>query len=298
MMAERYSGPHSPMAQEPGKMPPGQIPPVSPRPGGRASRAGRAGWLALAAVPFLLTAFFQAPVILASHLAAAACLIAASGLTREGIRAAESYEARAVARRPAFPRKILGAVLAGFGLALGAYDPAASLFNPMLFAGLGILLHLAAFGADPLRDKGTEGIDSFQRDRVARIVTGAEGYLHSMSEAIDRTGDAGLVRRVTAFQATARDMAARIEADPRDLAAARKYLGVYLMGARDATARFADLWQQSHDPAARIVWEQLLTDLETGFARQSQALLSNSRTDMDIEIDVLRDRLRRDGVGT
>lgn len=294
-MAERYSGPYSPDPKA-ADASHGMVPPVSPPPAARPSRVGRAGWLVLAALPFLLTAFFQEPVALAGHLAAAALLVAAAGLTREGVRAAEAYEARATARRPALPRKLLGAVLTGLGLALGAYDPAASLANPLIFAVLGLLLHLGAYGVDPLRDKGTEGMDSFQRDRAARIVTEAEGYLRGMSEAIARTNDARLLHRVATFQASARDMAARIEADPRDLTAARKYLGVYLMGARDATARLADLWAQSHDPAARQAWELLLTDLEAGFARQSQALLSNSRTDMDLEIDVLRDRLRRDGV--
>lgn len=295
-MAERFSGPHSPDPRGAAEPPRGQVPPVSPPQRATPSRAGRAGWLALAALPFLLTAFFQTPAMLASHLAAAACLILAARLTREGIRATEAFDARAVARRPALPRKLLGAILTALGLAVGAFDPAATLANPLLFAALGLILHLGAFGPDPLRDKGAEGIDRFQRDRAARIVTEAEGYLRAMSEAIARTNDPRLARRVEAFQASARDMAARIEADPRDLTAARKYLGVYLMGARDATARFADLWAQGRDPSALTAWERLLTDLEAGFARQSQALLSGSRADLDLEIDVLRDRLRRDGV--
>ncbi len=292
MMAERFSGPYSPDPQSAR----GTVPPVSPPPRTRPSRAGRAGWLGLAAAPFLLSAFFQTPALLATHLAAAGCLILAARVTREGIRAAEAYEARAVARRPALPRKILGAGLTGLGLALGAFDPSALPANPFLFAAMGFFLHLAAFGPDPLRDKGAEGIDTFQRDRAARIVTEAEGYLRGMSDAIARANDPRLTRRVEAFQTSARDMAARIEADPRDLTAARKYLGVYLMGARDATARFADLWSHNRDASARAAWEQLLADLEAGFARQSQALLSDSRADMDLEIDVLRDRLRRDGV--
>lgn len=293
-MAERYSGPYSPDPQA--DAPRGPMSPVSPQSRARSSRAGRAGWLGLAAAPFLLTAFFQAPVVLASHLAAAALLIFASRLTREGVRAAEAYDARSIARRPALPRKILGAVLTALGLALGAFDPAATLVNPVLFAAIGFFLHLGAFGPDPLRDKGTQGIDSFQRDRAARIVTEAENHLRAMSDAIARAHDPRLTRRVEAFQASARDMAARIEADPRDLTAARKYLGVYLMGARDATARFADVWSHGQDPSARAAWEQLLSDLEAGFARQARALLSDSRADLDLEIDVLRDRLRRDGV--
>ena len=92
--------------------------------------------------------------------------------------------------------------------------------------------------------------------------------------------------------AHARALFRQVESDPGDLTAARKYLSVYLMGARDATVKFADHWAQSRDATARADWEALLTDLETTFADRSKALLVNDRTDLDIEISVLRDRLK------
>ena len=56
--------------------------------------------------------------------------------------------------------------------------------------------------------------------------------------------------------------------------------------------KFADHWAATRDPQARADWEALLTDLETTFADRSRALLANDRTDLDIEISVLRDRLK------
>jgi hypothetical protein len=47
-------------------------------------------------------------------------------------------------------------------------------------------------------------------------------------------------------------------------------------------------------PSARADYEALLTDLETTFAEKSTAFLSNNRTDLDVEISVLRDRLKFD----
>ena len=87
-----------------------------------------------------------------------------------------------------------------------------------------------------------EGVDEFQTDRVARAVEGAEKHLAAMSDAILRAKDRDLERRVESFQSTARAMFRTIEDDPRDLTAARKYLSVYLMGARDATVKFADIY--------------------------------------------------------
>src|SRR5690606_39264792 len=96
--------------------------------------------------------------------------------------------------------------------------------------------------------------------------------------------------------ATARALFERVEQNPGALASARRYLGVYLIGARDATVKFVDLYAQSPDPAAQRDYEALLADLETSFQALSQRLHDGVRTDMDIEIEVLRERLAREGV--
>ena len=102
--------------------------------------------------------------------------------------------------------------------------------------------------------------------------------------------------RVERFQASARTLIRTVEEDPRDLTGARKFLTVYLMGARDATIKFADLWRREKDDTARSDYETLLSDLETNFAQRTRALLSDNRSDLDVEISVLRDRLKREGV--
>lgn len=294
-MAQRYGGKYSP-GGEGGPAAPGQAP-VNTFAGRRRTAAGgRVNALFLVPFAFVATAFRQPPVGLALDLGAFALLILAAWLTREGILAQEAYAARSVARRPAIPRKIFGSVLTGIGLFIGGYAPGGSLVLPLLLAAIGGILHFAAFGADPLRDKGMEGIDTFQTDRVARAVEEGEKYLAAIRDAILRTGDRQIVARVDAFLATARKMFRQVENDPRDLTAARKYLGVYLMGARDATVKFADLYAQGHDPQARADYSALLDDLEANFAAQTTRLLQDDRTDLDIQIDVLRERLAREGV--
>jgi 5-bromo-4-chloroindolyl phosphate hydrolysis protein len=168
--------------------------------------------------------------------------------------------------------------------------------NSVIFAVLGTLLHSFSFGLDPMRDKGIDGVDSFQTDRVARAVDEAERHLATMREAIARAGDRSLEARVESFQSTARRMFRTVEQDPRDLTAARRYLGVYLLGARDATSKFADLYARTRDTKARADYEALLDDLEKEFAARTDKLLLDDRTSLDIEIEVLRERLEREGV--
>ncbi len=85
-----------------------------------------------------------------------------------------------------------------------------------------------------------------------------------------------------------------VEEDPRDLAAARKYVGVYLMGARDATIKFADLYSKSRNTDAKTKYKSLLTDLEASFNNQRETMMLDNRTDLDVEIEVLRDGLKQE----
>lgn len=292
-MAERFGGKFSPQDPSPGTPTSAPVPPAAEP---RHPLAARPVWLVLAAAPFLVTAFGEPPAGLAVDLAAFAAFGASAFTTREGLRAEAGFNARRVARRPAFPRKALGAVLVGAGLWLGAFAPGAGLLGPAILAAVGIVLHVLAFGLDPLRDKGMEGIDTFQQDRVARVVGEGEKLLAGMNDAILRARDRQLEARVGRFISSARGLFRAVEDDPRDLTAARKYMGVYLMGARDATIRFADLYAQTRDAKARADYEALLTDLETTFAAQTRELIENGRENLDIEIEVLRDRLAREGV--
>lgn len=299
-MAERFGGKFSPQDRQ--QAGPVGTPPGSPSKGRliqgapRHKLESRPFWTVLAAAPFLLGAFGDGPLVLAYSLSAFAAIAAAAWITREGLRAEAAYDARRTARRPALPRKALGAVLFGAGIVLGATQVG---WGGALVLGLiAVVLHLLAYGLDPMHDKGMEGIDPFQQDRVARVVAEGEKYLAAMKDAILRAGDRRLEARVDLFAATARDLFHAVENDPTDLTAARKYMGVYLMGARDATAKFADLWVATRDPKARTDYEALLTDLETNFTARTQSLISGGREDLDVEIEVLRDRLAREGVVT
>ena len=219
-------------------------------------------------------------------------------LLRDGLKAEAAFNARRVARRPAIPRKVFAAVLAGLGVAMAAiaHQNGFTLVAPFLFGIAATALHVTAFGLDPFHDKGMEGIDTFQQDRVAKVVDEAESYLDAMSDAIRRSGDRTMERRVEDFKTTARDLIRTVEEDPRDLTSARKYLGVYLMGARDASVKFADIYTRAQDEQARADYAALLDDLGSNFAQKTQKLLVDDRSDLTVEIEVLRDRLSREGV--
>ena len=250
-------------------------------------------------VPPIILAFMSindGAIGMALGLIGAGALLLGAWLLRGGLTAEAAFNARKVARRPAFPRKIAAAVFAGLGSSIAAYATAPGLIAPLIFGAAAAALHIGAFGIDPMRNKGMEGIDTFQQDRVARAVDEAERHLNAMKDAVKRSGERRIIARVEQFEATARDLFRTVEEDPRDLTGAKKYLGVYLMGARDATVKFADVYARTQDPQARTDYEALLDDLEQNFAARTRKMLLDDRSDLTVEIDVLRDRLQREGV--
>ncbi len=301
-MAKRYGGKFSPQ----GGTSSDEVKPRGQFDGARVEPAGaRANVMFVPAIPLVFLSLNDGAIGMSIGLVAAGLLTAAAFLLREGLRAEAAYNAKKTARRPAFPRKIFASVLTGLGAALASYRTEildvetaaqASLLAPALFGVAATVLHSVSFGLDPMKDKGMEGVDTFQQDRVARVVEDAETHLSAMTDAIKRAGDRRVEARVERFQDTARDLFRTVEEDPRDLAGARKYLTVYLQGARDATVKFADVYARTRDAQALADYSALLDDLEQNFAARTEKMLLDDRSDLTVEIDVLRERLQREGV--
>lgn len=295
-MAQRFGGKHSPDGASGGP----DVRPRDERPayhGARVAPAGaRSNVLFIPGVILAILSINDGAVGMAVGLAGAAALVLGAWLLRDGLLAEAAFLDRKVARRPAIPRKIFAAILCGIGAGLAAWRSEPGLIAPLIFGGAAGALHLGAFGIDPLKDKGMEGIDTFTQDRVARVVNEAESYLSAMTDAVKRAGDRQVEARVERFVTKVREMIRTVEEDPRDLTGAKKFLSVYLMGARDATVKFADVFARSNDRAARSDYMMLLTDLEESFDKKTDKLLADNNEDLNVEIEVLRDRLQREGV--
>lgn len=295
-MAKRYGGKYSPDGQDTDQNNTARTPRVKLEVD---AAGGRVNVMFSPPIVLLATTFSDGARSLTAGLIGAAVLGLGAWLLRDGVRAEAAYQARKIARRPAIPRKIFAAVLCGLGTAAAVVahlNDTAGLISAVLFGLCASALHIAAFGIDPLSSKGMEGVDTFQQDRVARVIDEAEKHLHAMSDAIKRAGDRQAETRLATFQDTARDLIRTVEEDPRDLTAARKYLSVYLRGARDATTKFADIYSRTQDAEARADYFALLDDLDKNFAARNQKSLLDDRSDLTVEIDVLRERLSREGV--
>ena len=60
--------------------------------------------------------------------------------------------------------------------------------------------------------------------------------------------------------------------------------------------QFADLYARTRDDKARTDYIELLDDLEENFMLRTETLIDSDRQKLDIEMDVLRERLEREGL--
>lgn len=228
---------------------------------------------------------------------ALAGFLSATVMVREGLRAEDVYNSRKIARPPAFPRKLIGALLFGAASFVGsAFAWKLGMGQSVAMGVVATVMSGLAFGLDPMKKKGLEGFDEFENDRVARAIDKGEGYLAEMTAIANRVNDREIKSRVNQFAQSARDMFRSIEDDPRELANAKKYLSVYLMGARDATAKFANVYEKDNDVKAAEDYQALLNDLEANFRAKRKEILQDNQQALNIEIEVLRDRLKYEGI--
>ena len=298
MGAQRFGGEHSPDGK------PGE-PRIEARKPAKIKRRKKPGGfavtlLALAAFPLLLEGFSQitnaSPIQAAISFGSFALFVLAAWTLREGIKAEAAYNERKIARPPMFPRKLIAAALSGTAVFLTAwFGWGQGMFTGIGFGALAVAAHLVAFGFDPMKRKGLPGFNEYETDRVARAVDKAEAIMAEIEEAAQGINIRAVNRKIDSLLGSVREMLRTVEQDPRDLTRARKYMSVYLSSARDATIKFAELNQRSKSTTKQAEFVSLINDLETSFNGERQLMLQDNQSDLDIEIEVLQDRLQNEG---
>jgi len=261
----------------------------------------RSGFVLVAAIPLLFSAIAALTSGNAVGMGVSLALFAAYAfavfLIRQGLEAEDAYLNRTYASPPGLPRKLLGSIGIGVATALtGLFGWDIGIVQSL---GMGILAAGASvltFGMDPMRAKGEISLSGVTPQMVEEAIAEAEERLEGIDRAAADIADAPLRDRLAKITARGRDILTRIEQDPSDLRRARKFLKVYLDGALEATRKYARSQHDLGDSDMYLKFRSLLDDMQATFDQQHEKLLTNDRIDLDVEIDVLAERLNRETV--
>ena len=251
--------------------------------------------LFLALFPVVLWLFQGSAALAATALVLMFLLATALRLILVGQLAAQRYDAAQIARRPRFPRKIVGSVLIGVVVLILAGHHFASLALPILMGALATGLSLAAFGPDPLRDKGFDNPEMVARIEADRIVSGIEDALAHATHRVAGLGDTDLTRRTQAAQDMVLRLIRSLGNEPADIMRLQKPATKFARLLQAEVDRLETCWEGEQYLFARrryvakleVMSESFETHLRKGGARSGQDAY-------DLEADILLDRMRHE----
>lgn len=168
-------------------------------------------------------------------------------LLGEGLRAEDDWRARPAARRPRLPLKIVAAGVMGTALCL-AFAAADNGTGTSIATGVvGAVLHLLAFGIDPLRDKHDTLVTAQDADRVEDLAMRGTASLAALRNTLQDSGAPGAIAEGARLDAATGALLSALAVAPAGLPRCRRALTVWLPALVEAAARFAPLHRADPD---------------------------------------------------
>lgn len=199
---------------------------------------------------------------------------------------------------PAVPLKLLAAGLTTVGVTLGAFAGGHGMAGAIVLAGLGGIGHMAFFGRDMrpprIRVAVVEGVDGAA---VTLQLKKAYGRLRGIESAARTIAVPEFQERLGRITNLGHQVLREIERDPADAPRARRFLNLYLDSAERVTVEYARTHGQLRSRPLEDNFRELLVEMENTFAEQHQKLLDHDVMSLDVDIDVLNTRLKREGLG-
>jgi hypothetical protein len=271
--------------------------------GGQRRRKGRsAGWiLMLLALPLALNAVLAlwggSPLAVLGSAAAFALFIIAGMLARRAAGEAARDRGRRFARRRWPWRRLAGAATA-LATSVAAY--AAAGIDPLTAVLYGVGAGAGFFMAYGWQEEEAGAAPPFAGAAGEEVRTAlADGYrrLERIETARAQLALPEFQSRLGNISVGVEKILKSIEADPENLRRARKFLNVYLDGAQKVAEQYA----RAQDGQSSVEREQnfrtLLVDMENTCQEQYDKLQKREMLDLDVQIEVLSARLRREGTG-
>lgn len=218
-------------------------------------------------------------------------------VARRGLERELHYLERPFALSPPPPLKALAAGLIGLATGLAAWLAAG--YDPFIAAAFavgaatGMVLY---YGPDPKKRTLAVGDHGVDHEELSTAL--ADGYrkLDGISAARGRLPSREFQDRLGVILDRSEAILKEIEADPADLRRARKFLNVYLDGVLGVTNKYIEAHPKSQSFELEQNYRAMLVDMEAVCKEQHEKLVRNEAFDLDVQIEVLSTRLKREGV--
>ena len=198
---------------------------------------------------------------------------------------------------PKLPLKGISAALTALGAALAATAGGHGIVSAGVFGAISAAGYVCFYGRD-LKPHRVEvaNVDGVDGAAVTAALKQAYGRLRGIEAAARDIAVPEFGERLARIIDIGRGILTEIERDPRDASRARKFLNIYLDSAERVTTEYARTHRKLRSQPLEQNFRQLLVDMEHTFDQQRTKLMENELTSLDVEIEVLNARLKREGV--
>ncbi|MEL6317831.1 MAG: 5-bromo-4-chloroindolyl phosphate hydrolysis family protein [Pseudomonadota bacterium] len=160
-----------------------------------------------------------------------------------------------------------------------------------LLGVLAFFIALAALRSSPAaRRREIARVEGIDVEAVRQTLDEAEAELSEIDRLAFGLQDRGLRAPLAAMTAASRAVLEHIAADPDDLRRARKYVKVIIPTGRASVEKFAKMGVVDADLSMRF--RDLVDDMREAADRQLETLKLDDKTSLEVEMEVLADRLR------
>jgi 5-bromo-4-chloroindolyl phosphate hydrolysis protein len=270
--------------------------------GRRIAVAGAASFLLfILPVPILVKgalAIFRGDIIMLGVCAALFALaIFGAVVARRGIMLEAQFLSRKIARAPLLPYKTAGGILIGAATFFAALILTHNGFLYSGAFGIGAVAGtLLLYGLDPMGAKGVAIDSGVGIDELTDALESARAKVSKTEIAAKAIRNTEYKARLNSTLGWANKIINSIEEDPRDLRRARKFMNVYLDGLQQVTEKYAATHGKADTGALEENFREMLVEMENTFKEQHAKLMDDDLLDLDIQIEVLKTRLKREGV--
>lgn len=260
----------------------------------RRFRHGQRGWaLFLLSAPLLVTAVVGLASgnlqVLAGAGGGWAMIVAGTIMARRG------FSAEAEGRDPPRGFRAKLSALAGVGTGLAAWLAVGH--NPIVAGLFGIGAAAAIrlmYGVDPKPVPPPAPPPKLEGD--AAIIAEARASIGRLEKAAAAVPQREFAEAIARLASLACRIVAEAEADPADLRRARRFLAITLEGAEGVANRYVETHRDIASPQLEENFRLLLGDLERAFEAQLASLRESDVRALDVDIAVLQQRLREEGI--
>jgi len=209
------------------------------------------------------------------------------GLTKE-----YEYHTTTLTKAPSVPYKMVTAGMLGistlYTASIAGGEPLLTGFFLGAIATAGYFLY---YGFDPRVDK-LDNIGDISAAFVIETLAEARGKLASVEENMRLIKEPKVHGKLRIATDKAYEILNNIEADPKDLRVARKFIIVYIDGVKKVTESYTSMKEDEITSDTKEKFSMLLSDVEKKFDKEIIRLKKNNQFDLDVHMDVLQEQIK------